>query len=153
MPDDSKVPNVLKLTTRLADKLQQDRLSGRSSLSNALSSLGGALSDFASEVPAQEQADFAKGLNEVFGDLPSKLGAQSKLDEIITVGSVVVTYRPNLLNMRPEQRQKIRNAISAILTANPSADLEAIQDSIGITNVRIQRATPPPQDPGKYSDW
>lgn len=86
-------------------------------------------------------------------DVKDPLGVQSKLDEVIAVGSVIVAYRPKLLNVTKEQRDKLKTAISAILQANPLADLNQIQDSLGITVISVQRPQPSTNKPEKSSDW
>lgn len=75
-------------------------------------------------------------------DNQDEIGLRSKFDETLAVGSVVVIYRPHLLNQGQAQHDKIRTALTAILTANPAVDLKAIQDSIGIKIISVHRPEP-----------
>jgi hypothetical protein len=148
-----RIPATLELLDHLNEHLREINASENPSIAEAVSAIGRAFSSYR-DVPDAEKKTLATELSQAIGPASKALGLRSKVDEIITVGSVIVVYRPTILNMKDDQKQKIRNAITAILTANPGADLVAIQDSIGITDVRIQRPTPPPPpDPGKYSDW
>jgi hypothetical protein len=92
-----------------------------------------------------EDPSFRNGVSSI----ASHLGLQSKIDEVIAVGTVVVTYRPRIMNIKESQRQKIMDAIKAVLTANPNVDLVPIQDSLGIKIINVQRQAPPALPPRK----
>ena len=146
-------PVALPLLKKLNDELREINGRERPSVGAAISAIARAFASY-QNVPESEKQAINKDFSEAFGPAAKLLGLQSQVDEILTVGTVVVVYRPKLLNMDPDQQQKIRNAITAILTANPNADLAMIQDSIGIKVLNVQRPAPPPSpDPGKSSDW
>jgi hypothetical protein len=120
-------------------ELREGRLNGTMTLPDALAAAQRAFAN----IPAEERDIILHNIFTTLRPIVNELGVDSKLDEIITVGSAVITYRPKILNMTAAGKQKVRDAITAILRANPAADLAAIQDSLGITVLNVQRANQP----------
>lgn len=137
----SDIPVMLGVVEKLNEDLHAINQQPNHSLTDVFSAFGNAFNAFKG-VPSSEKEVLLTESGQIASSLPS-LGIQSKTDEIITVGSVVVTYRPNILNIRESERRDIRNVFRAVLNANPNADLNAIQDSIGVKILNVQRPTPP----------
>jgi hypothetical protein len=133
---------------QINNDLRSKRESGSTSLSDCLSAVGRAF-DAYTELPSEETQLLHQAAQQKYGGLARAIFPASKTDEVLAIGQVVVTYRPTFPNRGAQQKDKIRNAITAILTANPSADLIAIQDSIGVTIINVQRPAPPTPKPHK----
>jgi len=84
----------------------------------------------------------AEGIRKAHNDAEqiAHLGIEAAFSEIVTVGSVVVTYRPGLLTDRDTAKQKLIE----ILEGNPNVDLRKIQGALGIVIIDVagQRERP-----------
>ena len=116
--------------------------SGDASLLDCLSAVGRVV-DAYTELPPKETQLFHQAVEHKYGGLFRAILPASKTDEVLAVGEVVVTYRPNLMNREDDQKKKIRDAITALLTANPGVELAVIEDSLGIKVINVQRPLPP----------
>ena len=139
--DPNQLPALRGLVQNLTKDLRKINGNDTSSMSDMFSALGKAYNSL-ENIPNEELKIVGTNLSTAVDPVAKALGMQSRVDEIITVGQVVVTYRPNLLNMNAEQKEKIKNAITAILTANPGADLDIIQGSLSVTIKNVQRPGP-----------